>query len=269
VPDVVAAIAALDLESVKLRMMDDELGEGWSREYADSIEAAYKTYLSMLVKYPDDAEDILLSKDVDEFWHTHILQTVRYARDCETTFGNFLHHDPHIGERTAADLARREALAEKTRLLYQREFGDQRGAEAAWAGDIRGERGAFSAASVQAGNAAFSAASIGSGQAAFSAASVSPANAAFSAASVQAGNAAFSAANIHATNAAFSAASIKADNAAFSAASIRATNAAFSAASMADNAAFSAASIRSQNAAFSAASIGTPAVRTPQPPAAS
>ena len=111
VTDVIAAIQALDLESVKVRAMDPELGEGWTREYADSIEAAYKNYLTMLVKFQDDAEDILLSEDVDEFWHTHILQTSKYARDCQTLFGQFLHHEPHVGEVTAADHAKRATQA--------------------------------------------------------------------------------------------------------------------------------------------------------------
>ena len=101
-PEVIAAIHALDLEPVKLRMMHAELGEGWTREYADSIGVAYQTYLTMLVKYPDDAEDILLSEDVDEFWHTHILQTRKYMQDCQNVFGNYLHHEPHVGEVTAA-----------------------------------------------------------------------------------------------------------------------------------------------------------------------
>ena len=106
---VISAIQGLDLESVKLRVMDPELGEGWTREYADSIEIAYKNYLTMLVKYQDDAENILLAEDVDEFWHTHILQTIKYTEDCRNTFGNFLHHEPHVGERTAADLEKRDA----------------------------------------------------------------------------------------------------------------------------------------------------------------
>src|SRR5205814_5578118 len=76
---VISAIQELDLESVKVRLMDPELGEGWTQNYADSIETAYKNYLAMLVKYQDDAEDIMLSEDVDEFWHTHILQTLKYA----------------------------------------------------------------------------------------------------------------------------------------------------------------------------------------------
>ena len=207
--DVIAAIQSLDLESVKLRVMDAELGEGWTREYADSIEAAYKTYLSMLVKYPDDAEKILLSKDVDEFWHTHILQTMKYAEDCQKVFGNFLHHEPHVGERTAADHEKRTAMAERTRDLYAREFGEVR--DAAWSGyAIKVEHAAYSAASIRPQNAAYSAASIGARNAAYSAASIQPQNAAYSAASIKAGNAAYSAASIRPQNAAYSAAALRA-----------------------------------------------------------
>src|SRR5882672_3480834 len=134
VEQVIASIRSLDLESVKIRLMDPELGEGWTREYAEGIEQGYRNYLTMLAKYQDDAEDILLSKDVDEFWHTHILQTIKYTEDCETVFGKYLHHAPHIGEVTAADIEKRIALAEKTRRLYQREFGGAQDYNAAWAG---------------------------------------------------------------------------------------------------------------------------------------
>jgi hypothetical protein len=119
--DVLAAIQALDLESVKLRVMDSELGEGWSREYTDSIEAAYKNYLAMLVKYPDDIEDIQISKDVDHFWHMHILHTLKYADDCQRLFGNFLHHEPQPREASSADIRKRSELAEQTRRLYRQE----------------------------------------------------------------------------------------------------------------------------------------------------
>ena len=230
--EVMAAIQALDLESVKSRVMDTELGEGWSREYADSIETAYKTYLTMLVKYPEDAEDILLSKDVDEFWHTHILQTRKYREDCEKTFGNFLHHEPHVGEVTAADHERRTAMADRTRRLYEREFGEP-GCEAAWAGRAIGrEAAAFSSASMQPRDAAFSSASIRPHNAAFSSAGIQPQNAAFSSAGIRSQNAAFSSAAIGPELAAFSSAGIQPRNAAFSSASIRAENAAFSSVSM-------------------------------------
>jgi hypothetical protein len=206
--DVIAAIHALELESVKIRVMDAELGEGWTREYADSIEAAYKTYLTMLVKYPDDAEDIMLSEDVDEFWHTHILQTIKYAEDCQNVFGNFLHHEPHVGERTAADLEKRAAMAERTRALYAGEFGDAQ--DAAWAGHvIKTEHAAYSAASIRPQNAAYSSAAIRAEDAAYSSAAIRAENAAYSSAAIRAENAAYSSASIRPQNAAYSSANIK------------------------------------------------------------
>src|SRR6266581_5111074 len=131
VEQVMAAIRALDLEPVKVRAMDPELGEGWTREYAESIERAYRNYLIVLVKHPEDIEEIVVSKDVDEFWHTHILHTMKYTEDCEKVFGTYLHHNPDIGGRAPAEIERKAALVEKTRRLYQQEFGrtqDSRGA---------------------------------------------------------------------------------------------------------------------------------------------
>ena len=255
VEQVVAAVQALDLETVKMRMMDPVRGEGWTRPYADSIEIAYKNYLTMLAKYQEDAEDIILSEDVDEFWHTHILQTTKYANDCERVFGNFLHHEPHVGEVTSEDIELKERQAEKTRQLYEREFGSAQ--DAAWAGDvIKAENAASSAARIQAGNAASSAARIQAEHAASSAARIQAGNAASSAARIRAERAASSAARIGAANAASSAARIQAGNAASSAARIRAERAASSAARIgAANAASSAARIRATNAASSAARI--------------
>ena len=218
--EVVSAIHALDLESVKARLMDEELGEGWTREYADSIEQAYKTYLTMLVKYQDHAESILLAKDVDEFWHTHILQTLKYSDDCERVFGAYLHHNPHVGPRTQAVLAERVALAEKTRRLYEREFEN---AVAAWAGHVTKAAGSRDAA-----QAAFSTIGIRSQDAAFSTIGVRAENAAFSTIGIQAENAAFSTIGIRAEDAAFSTIGIRSETAAFSTIGIRQENAAFS-----------------------------------------
>ena len=227
VPQVIAAIQALDLETVKIRVMDPVRGEGWTREYADSIELAYKTYLTMLAKYPEDTEDILLSEDVDEFWHTHILQTIKYSDDCQEVFGNFLHHAPHIGDFTPADIAEREVQAEKTRRLYEREYGA--GQDAAWFGDvIKAETAAASGARIQAMKAAASGARIQATKAAASGARIQATKAAASGARIQAMKAAASGARIQATKAAASGARIQATNAAASGARIRAANAAAS-----------------------------------------
>ena len=165
--EVIAAIQALDLD-VRQGAPD---GRGARRrldpEYADSIEAAYKTYLTMLAKYPEHAEDIMLAKDVDEFWHTHILQTMKYADDCEQVFGAL----------PAPQSARRPAhrrricrsapqLAEKTRALYEQEFGATASAgPASRASGVlercgEADSAAYSSAAVRAEQAAYSSAAI-------------------------------------------------------------------------------------------------------------
>ena len=118
----VAAIAALDLDPIKLKLMDPEEGPGWSREYADRMEVAYKRFLTLLAKFPD--ETIAPTKDVDKFWHGHILDTIKYAEDCEKTFGYFLHHFPYFGMRGEQDAADLRAAAARMHEIYEREFGE-------------------------------------------------------------------------------------------------------------------------------------------------
>jgi hypothetical protein len=229
VDEVLCAIQTLNLESVKLRVMDPELGEGWTRDYAESIEAAYKRYLVMQVKYPDDAENILLSKDVDEFWHTHILQTAKYADDCQNMFGNFLHHNPHVGKLSPAMQEKRAKAAEKTRQLYEWEFGGGQSADAAWSGAVISvTNAAMSNSEIRAGNAAMSNSEIRASNAAMSNSEIQAGNAAMSNSEIRAGNAAMSNSEIRAGNAAMSNSEIRAGNAAMSNSEIRAGNAAMS-----------------------------------------
>ena len=220
--EVIAGIQALNLESVKLRVMDPELGEGWSREYADSIEIAYKTYLTMLVKYQDDAEDILLAEDVDEFWHTHILQTMKYEDDCHSVFGKFLHHQPHIGELTQADHEKRALLADKTLRLYQQEFGNEQDSNVAWSGvPVRGEKAAVSGVAIRGVNAAVSGVAIRAEGAAVSGVAIRRERAAVSGIAIRAEGAAVSGVAIRKEHAAVSGVAIRKENAAVSGVAIR------------------------------------------------
>jgi hypothetical protein len=252
--DVIAEIDALNLESVKMRLMDQELGQGWTSEYANSIEAAYKTYLKMITKYQDYAEQIMLAKDVDEFWHTHILQTMKYADDCEKVFGAFLHHNPHVGARTPEDAAKRTAQTEATRRLYEGEFGTSEAAESAWRGEWSTTRAAYSNAALKnepaysnaalrTGDAAYSNAAVAK-EAAYSNAAIGSQHAAYSNAAVTVGDAAYSNADLRAREVAYSNAAISVREAAYSNAAIRAQTAAYS------NAAIGAASAAYSNAAI-------------------
>lgn len=130
IDEIVAAIHALDLEAIKFKLMDAEEGRGWSRETVDRLETEYKRFLVLLVKYPDTV--VAPSKDVDAFWHGHILDTMKYAEDCERVFGYFLHHFPYFGMRGAEDAAALAEAAHVTQALLAKEFGAARQENAAY-----------------------------------------------------------------------------------------------------------------------------------------
>jgi len=132
VEEIVAAIQALDLEPIKFKLMDTEEGQGWSREYVEQMEIAYKRFLTLSVKYPE--ETIAPSKDVDKFWHGHILDTMKYAEDCQNVFGYFVHHFPYFGMRGEEDAANLTEAGKTTNRLYEKEFGEGVPSRAAYCG---------------------------------------------------------------------------------------------------------------------------------------
>jgi hypothetical protein len=144
VEQVVAAIQALDLDPIKLKLMDAEEGQGWSREYVERMETAYKRFLILMVKFPE--ETIAPTKDVDKFWHGHILDTIKYAEDCQNVFGYFLHHFPYFGMRGDQDAADLKAAAARMHELHMREFGEGVENNAAWCAAAKSTASAWCAA---------------------------------------------------------------------------------------------------------------------------
>lgn len=124
VEQAVAAIEALDLAPVKYKLMDAKEGQGWTREQADHYESEYKRFLMLHAKYPDEA--MAPDTNVDKFWHAHILDTMKYAEDCDNTFGYFLHHVPYAGMNETEDAANLAAAADNMARLYRKEFGQMK-----------------------------------------------------------------------------------------------------------------------------------------------
>lgn len=116
------AINALDLEPIKVKLMHKESGEGWTLERANAIEFEYRRFLYLMKKYPDEQTAPLV--DVDTFWHYHILDTMKYAVDCDAVFGHFLHHFPYIGLRGEDDEAAHIRVGLRMQELYEDTFGE-------------------------------------------------------------------------------------------------------------------------------------------------
>ena len=118
----ICAIQALDLTPIKFKTTRNEDGYGWSADYADKMALAYKRYLILHAKYPEMT--LAPEQDIDRFWHMHILDTRKYAADCEATFGHFVHHFPYLGLRGEEDAKALEAAFVKMHQLYAQEFGE-------------------------------------------------------------------------------------------------------------------------------------------------
>jgi hypothetical protein len=113
----------LDLDPIKIKLMHVRSGEGWSLEKANAVEKEYRRFLCLMKLYP--GEDTAPLADVDTFWHSHILDTMKYAADCERVFGYFLHHYPYVG-MDGSDNEKQFRLdsGKRMRELYEATFGD-------------------------------------------------------------------------------------------------------------------------------------------------
>jgi hypothetical protein len=87
----------LNLEPIKFQLI---VKEGWSLERADRVANEYVSNWQIIKA---GASEIIPTQEVDEFWHTHILDTKKYAADCEKFLGQFLHHFPYLGLRGVED----------------------------------------------------------------------------------------------------------------------------------------------------------------------
>lgn len=104
----VAAIKALDLSLVRTKCAERN---DWGSERALRAETEYREFLTILAEHPRETISPW-SKDLDLFWHEHILDTKRYAEDCQRIFGKMVDHDPHI----ATDASRHRDAIKRTHV---------------------------------------------------------------------------------------------------------------------------------------------------------
>jgi hypothetical protein len=112
-------IAALDLEPIKFKLMKEH---NYTKIELDTLEKWYRRFLFLTFKYQN--RPIVVSEAIDRFWHQHILDTRKYAEDCEAAFGEFLHHFPYFGLRGDDDVRALRTAYRSSLELMREEFGD-------------------------------------------------------------------------------------------------------------------------------------------------
>ena len=112
----------LDLEPIKFSLTQREDGPNWSLNKAETLEVWYRRFLYLSSIYKDKV--IVPSKDIDMFWHTHILDTQKYMLDCENLFGRYIHHFPYFGMRGEKDRKQLKKSFDETEELFLLYFNE-------------------------------------------------------------------------------------------------------------------------------------------------
>lgn len=118
------SIDSLDLDPIKIKLMDHDDGEGWSRSKAEAVDFEYRRFLRLNLEHRPGTAPIVPARDVDTFWHYHILDTMKYAEDCDVVFGRFLHHFPYFGLRGEEDARNLSEAVLATKRAYKETFGE-------------------------------------------------------------------------------------------------------------------------------------------------
>ncbi|NEP17321.1 MAG: glycine-rich domain-containing protein-like [Leptolyngbya sp. SIO4C1] len=123
-----ARLSEIDFGPIAFKLMHPEEGEGWSLEQVTRAVEHYRRFLFLNHCYPERA--IVPSREIDQVWHTHILDTAKYREDCDRLFGQFMDHWPYFGMRSAEERAQLNTAFEETQALYAKHFGAPAAAQA-------------------------------------------------------------------------------------------------------------------------------------------
>jgi len=111
----------LDLRAIAYELMYSSEDEKWTFEQTNRAIRHYSMFLFLINLYPE--RKLVPTKEIDRVWHHHILDTMKYAEDCEMLFGRFIHHFPYFGKRGKADKNNLHAAFAETQTLFKQHFG--------------------------------------------------------------------------------------------------------------------------------------------------
>ena len=116
-------VAALDLDLVRHKLAEPDDGSTpLTGEVLGYALDEYRRYLTLVVSNP--TTPLVPTKLIDRVWHAHILDTRRYAADCDRIFGHFMHHDPSLGIGGEQAVAQLNAMFDITAAIYEARFAE-------------------------------------------------------------------------------------------------------------------------------------------------
>lgn len=116
----IGKVVHLDLQPIAYTLIHSN-EEKWNIQQTQQAISCYRMFLLLVYLYPNS--QLVPNQEIDRVWHFHILDTMKYAQDCEMLFGKFIHHFPYFGQRGKIDRDNLQTAFEQTQVLFQEHFG--------------------------------------------------------------------------------------------------------------------------------------------------
>ena len=113
------ALVSVDLLGASYR--SDTFPEDWSREQRETSLQRYFKWLQLKLRHPKAR--LAPTRDIDLFWHLHMLSPVAYHRDCMRLFGRLLDHDGGFG-KGPGELPLLQSVFARTAQWWEEEYGE-------------------------------------------------------------------------------------------------------------------------------------------------
>jgi len=109
-----AFLKNIDLSEIIAKFYEEQ---PCSLKTAEKVAQEYLKFIFLTTKHKFQ---LVPSKEIDLFWHCHILNTPLYRKFCDTHFGKYLDHIPQL-KKEAKQMGKEEFL--KTQAAFKKEYG--------------------------------------------------------------------------------------------------------------------------------------------------
>ncbi|MBQ70729.1 MAG: hypothetical protein CMA65_04485 [Euryarchaeota archaeon] len=117
-----ARVRDLNFDRIVWKIIHDPFKPDMTEEDVLLAVKKYKRFLNLKVKFPKMS--LVPTDDIDMIWHSHILDTEQYAKDCNSLFGEFLHHEPFFGNFGNKTQQGMGVMFKQTSDVWFQEYGE-------------------------------------------------------------------------------------------------------------------------------------------------
>src|SRR6266436_3818628 len=114
----------ISADLIRASYRSDDFPKDWNEEQRARSLDRYERWLKLKQLHPK--QRLAPTRDIDLFWHLHMLAPVAYHRDCMANFGHILDHDGGFGKAEGEAVKLREVFL-ATGALWEQTYGEPYG----------------------------------------------------------------------------------------------------------------------------------------------